>query len=311
MISFKAPRIEIIAINEGSQGPQIHFTTPPKRLISSRHSVEVKSLNEMPTIQFTPFLFENAHSGSFSSAKSNVAMRISNAQGCKTQIKQTNKVFEIKATNEVPTISFKTQIKQTNKVFEIKALNEAPTISFKIPSKKQNICDNDNNKISIEITYNQKTEDPERENQANYLSKLEFFIKDEIMKKIIDPYHKNKYDKVKHYINGGSFQKHLDCFKKTTCKSDAILYLIKQVTLLIKEGIDNNEEIIELNELVAELNQKIKNLEKQVDKKKTYDLNIKTNLDVKITLKDKYFIYIAKFGLPKNGIFDMKKLEEC
>ena len=41
------------------------------------------------------------------------------------------------------------------------------------------------------------------------------------------------------------------------------------------------------------------------------NLNIKTNLDVKITLKDKYFIYIAKFGLPKNGIFDMKKLEEC
>jgi hypothetical protein len=303
MISFKAPRIEIIAINEGSQGPQIHFTTPSKRLISSRHSVEVKSLNEMPTIQFTPFLFENAHSGAFSSAKSNGVMRISNAQRCKTQIK---------ATNEVPTIQFKTQIKQTNQVFEIKASNEAPTISFKTPPKKQNICDNDNNnKISIEITYNQKTEDPERENQANYLSKLEFFIKDEIMKKIIDPYHKNKYDKVKHYINGGSFQKHLDCFKKTTCKSDAILYLIKQVTLLIKEGIDNNEEIIELNELVAELNQKIKNLEKQVDKKKTYDLNIKTNLDVKITLKDKYFIYIAKFGLPKNGIFDMKKLEEC
>ena len=301
MISFKAPRIEIIAINEGSQ---IHFTTPPKRLISSRHSVEVKSLNELPTIQFTPFLFENAHSGAFSSAKSNGAMRISNAQRCKTQIK---------ATNEAPTIQFKTQIKQTNQVFEIKASNEAPTISFKTPPKKQNICDNDNNnnKISIEITYNQKTEDPERENQANYLSKLEFFIKDEIMKKIIDPYHKNKYDKVKHYINGGSFQKHLDCFKKTTCKSDAILYLIKQVTLLIKEGIDNNEEIIELNELVAELNQKIKNLEKQVDKKKTYDLNIKTNLDVKITLKDKYFIYIAKFGLPKNGIFDMKKLEEC
>ena len=305
MISFKVPRIEITAINEG---PQIHFTTPPKKLISSRHSVEVKSLNEIPTIQFTPFLFENAHSKTFSSAKSNVAMRISNAQ-----IKQTNKAFEIKATNEPSIIYFKTQIKQSsaNQVFEIKAL---PTISFKIPPKKQNICDNDNinnNKISIEITYNQKTEDPERENQANYLSKLEFFIKDEIMKKIIDPYHKNKYDKVKHYINGGSFQKHLDCFKKTTCKSDAILYLIKQVTLLIKEGIDNNEEIIELIELVAELNEKIKNLEKQVDKKKTYDLNIKTNLDVKITLKDKYFIYIAKFGLPKNGIFDMKKLEEC
>jgi hypothetical protein len=282
MISFKAPQIEIIGINEG---PQIQFKVPPKKLIKLRHPpVEVKPLNEIPMIQF------------------------------KTQIKQTNKAFEIKATNEPSIIQFKSQIKQSsinqlNKAFEIKALNEAPTICFKNPPKKQNICDN--NKISIEITYNQKTEDTEREKQANYLSKLEFFIKDEIMKKIIEPYHKNKYDKVKHYINGGSFQKHLDCFKKKTCKSDAILYLIKQVTLLIKEGIDNNEEIIELNDLIIELNEKIKNLEKQVDKKKTYDLNIKTNLDVKFTLKDKYFIYISKFGLPKNGIFDMKKLEEC
>jgi hypothetical protein len=192
-------------------------------------------------------------------------------------------------------------------------LDEVPTISFTIPPKKQNICDN---KISIEITYNQKTEDTEginraNNNQANYLSKLEFFIKDEIMKKIIDPYHKNNYDKVKHYIYSGSFKKHLDCFNKTKYKSDAILYLINQVSLLIREGIDNNEEIIELNNLVIELNQKILNLEKQIDKRKTTDLNIKTNLNVKITLKDKFFIYIAKFGLPKNGIFDLKKLDEC
>jgi hypothetical protein len=31
---------------------------------------------------FTPFLFENAHSGAFSSAKSNGSMRIFNAQRC-------------------------------------------------------------------------------------------------------------------------------------------------------------------------------------------------------------------------------------
>jgi hypothetical protein len=32
---------------------------------------------------FTPFLFENAHSGAFSSAKSNGSMRIFDAQRCK------------------------------------------------------------------------------------------------------------------------------------------------------------------------------------------------------------------------------------
>jgi uncharacterized protein with PQ loop repeat len=38
----------------------------------------------MDNTLFTPFLFENAHKWEFSSAKSNVAMRIRNAQRCKT-----------------------------------------------------------------------------------------------------------------------------------------------------------------------------------------------------------------------------------
>jgi len=44
------------------------------------------SIDENKSIEIydvTPFLFENAHSGAFSSVKSNVAMRISNAQRCK------------------------------------------------------------------------------------------------------------------------------------------------------------------------------------------------------------------------------------
>ena len=39
-------------------------------------------ITKVPSFYFTPFLFENAHSGAFSSAKSNVAMRILNAQRC-------------------------------------------------------------------------------------------------------------------------------------------------------------------------------------------------------------------------------------
>ena len=35
---------------------------------------------------FTPFIFENAHSGAFSSAKSNGSMRIFNAQRCTTHL---------------------------------------------------------------------------------------------------------------------------------------------------------------------------------------------------------------------------------
>ena len=41
--------------------------------------ISLRSINSL----FTPFLFQNAHSAAFSSAKSKVAMRISNAQMCK------------------------------------------------------------------------------------------------------------------------------------------------------------------------------------------------------------------------------------
>ena len=44
---------------------------------------ELCVITKVPSFYFTPFLFENAHSGAFSSAKSNVAMRILNAQRCK------------------------------------------------------------------------------------------------------------------------------------------------------------------------------------------------------------------------------------
>ena len=287
MISFKAQKFEIDHASLQFKNPQIKQTNQLKK------SFEIKALQTQvkPTISFK-----------------NPQINQPN------QPNQLKKSFEIKAlqTQVQPTISFKNpQTNQTNqlkKSFEIKVLQvqTQPTISFKNKLKKGDICDN---KIHIEVTYNQK--ENEHENKTHDLSKIEFFIKDEIIPKIIGPYHKHKYDKVKHYINGITFRKHLECFEKTKYKSDAILYLIKEVSLLILDSIEDKEEITELNDLVIDLNKKIKNLEKQIDKKKTYDLNIKTDLDVKITLKDKYFIYIAKFGLPKHGKFDPKKLEEC
>jgi hypothetical protein len=303
MISFKASKYEIMAINEN---PNIQFKLPPKKVIKQGNTIEIKTLNNNPTIQFkTPL---------------------------KNQVKQSNKSLEIKAVNEQPIIQFTSQIKHgsikfgsikpESKIFEIKALNELPTISFKNPPKKKDICDN-NNKITIEITCNRKNNDNENNNNNHHhennnddvkrrdLSKIEFFIKDEIIAKIIEPYHRCKYDKVRHYINSTAFKKYMCFFENTKYKSEPILYLIKELTFLIRDSIEDKDEIKELHELVDELNQKIINLEKQVDKKKTYNSNIKTDLDVKVTLKDKYFIYISKFGIPKNGKFDLKKLEQC
>jgi len=53
---------------------------------------------------FTPFLFENAHSGAFSSAKSNGSMRIENAQRCITE-KSWEEVFNIQVKIEALNIT--------------------------------------------------------------------------------------------------------------------------------------------------------------------------------------------------------------
>ena len=53
---------------------------------------------------FTPFLFENAHSGAFSSAKSNGSMRIENAQRCITE-KSWEEVFNIRSKIEALNIT--------------------------------------------------------------------------------------------------------------------------------------------------------------------------------------------------------------
>ena len=58
-------------------------------------------------MSFTPFLFENAHSGAFSSAKSNGSMRIFDAQRCKVLVFGGNgwignKVVNLLASQEIP-----------------------------------------------------------------------------------------------------------------------------------------------------------------------------------------------------------------
>ena len=50
-------------------------------------------VNQNKGVSFTPFLFENAHSGAFSSAKSNGSMRIFNAQRCKKENKTLSLCF--------------------------------------------------------------------------------------------------------------------------------------------------------------------------------------------------------------------------
>ena len=50
------------------------------------------SINEL----FKPFLFENTHSGAFSSAKSNCSMRIFNAQRCKAMLSSCNQHIDLK-----------------------------------------------------------------------------------------------------------------------------------------------------------------------------------------------------------------------
>jgi hypothetical protein len=63
---------------------QALFLTPLQRL-----KTEVMTSNNI-----TPFLFENAHSGAFSSAKSNGSMRIENAQRCKISLFNTNNLYK-------------------------------------------------------------------------------------------------------------------------------------------------------------------------------------------------------------------------
>jgi len=145
------------------------------------------------------------------------------------------------------------------------------------------------------------------EKQYNILKQLDFFVKHKVIPDFVSPYNHKNYHKINKNIDNGLFEKYLYIVDNKKYKNTALATIVKETLKLIKKNITYDIEIDSLNKTIFQINEKLVYLEKHCNDKNV-NLNIKTELSVAVSIDKVYVIYIQKYGLPDDGIFDDAKL---